>query len=85
MNAGLKPGDCGAWVIDPNNHQILGHVVATDDFGEVYIMPIARTFRDMKQYFQAKIVDLALDCDIRAWRNAHGLDENRPSSKQQKL
>jgi Ca2+-binding EF-hand superfamily protein len=72
----LKPGDCGSWVIDVDNHEILGHIVASDGFSEAYVIPITATLRDMKQHLHAKIVDLAQDSDIRAWRRAHGLVED---------
>ncbi|KAH8800301.1 hypothetical protein F5884DRAFT_548403 [Xylogone sp. PMI_703] len=76
----LKPGDCGAWVIDVSNHEILGHVAAADGFNEVYIIPIAATLRDMKRVLGAKIVDLALDSDISTWKDSHGIEEEPRST-----
>ncbi|KAH9207027.1 hypothetical protein DL95DRAFT_469064 [Leptodontidium sp. 2 PMI_412] len=41
----LKQGDYGAWVRDVSSYEVYGHIVAIDDFGEAYVVPMCHTFQ----------------------------------------
>ncbi|KAF2425285.1 hypothetical protein EJ08DRAFT_700513 [Tothia fuscella] len=45
---GLKAGDCGSWAIDQITNRVYGHVVSSDVFGEVSVMPLSSIMRDTK-------------------------------------
>lgn len=47
------PGDCGAWVVNSKTWEVYGYVVATDYFGEVYIIPMNHAFENMKTQLSA--------------------------------
>ncbi|KAL9096758.1 MAG: hypothetical protein Q9165_001246 [Trypethelium subeluteriae] len=44
----LAKGDCGAWVVDAENCDVYGHVVALDPFGDALIIPIEDILHDIK-------------------------------------
>ena len=54
----LKPGDCGAWAIDSSTDEVYGHVVASDAFGEAYVIPLGATFKDIEHQLGAEAVYL---------------------------
>ncbi|KAH8587050.1 hypothetical protein B0O99DRAFT_694901 [Bisporella sp. PMI_857] len=56
--SGLRPGDSGAWIIDTSTFEVYGHVVATDEFKEAYVVPICATFENVK--FQLGALDVCL-------------------------
>lgn len=55
----LQPGDCGSWVLDAETLQVHGHIVASDDFGDCYVVPIVDVFEDIKRVSGADKVELA--------------------------
>jgi hypothetical protein len=54
----LKAGDSGAWVVDCLSQEVYGHVVASDIFGEIFVVPMDQTFRDIKRATYAHSVKL---------------------------
>ncbi|RYP75567.1 hypothetical protein DL771_002267 [Monosporascus sp. 5C6A] len=64
----VSDGDSGSWVVDPATYEVYGHVVATDMFGDAYVVPLIHTLADIQRCFGAKCVDLpsAVDFSIRA-------------------
>ncbi|RYP28249.1 hypothetical protein DL767_007299 [Monosporascus sp. MG133] len=62
----VSDGDSGSWVVDPATFEVYGHVVATDMFGDAYVIPLIRTLADIQRCFGAKCVDLpsAIDFSI---------------------
>jgi hypothetical protein len=54
----VKPGDCGSWVIDKVTRVLYGHVVASDVFGDAYVVPIDAILRDIKTLLGAESVSL---------------------------
>ena len=47
----LEFGDCGSWVIDDVTNEVYGHVVASDMFGEVYVVPLKAVLQDIEEQF----------------------------------
>lgn len=45
----LCNGDSGAWVVSAASNQVIGHVVATDPFGNGYVIPLCDIFHDIEQ------------------------------------
>lgn len=58
---GVTPGDSGSWVVDADTMTLLGHVVASDIFGDVYVVPIAQSFTDIRRKLHALRVYLPPD------------------------
>jgi hypothetical protein len=50
----ILDGDSGAWVIDRNTNEVYGHVIATDPFGDAYIIPFFELMEDMKKQLNAQ-------------------------------
>lgn len=69
----LKPGDCGAWVIDKETLQVHGHVVASDRLGEGYVVPIYESFAHIKEQLGAISVELPRVGDILRWQVQRGV------------
>jgi hypothetical protein len=76
--SGLKPGDCGSWVVDPSTRSVYGHVVASDAFGDAYVIPMFAIFQDIRHHLRAKYVGLPL----RQEPEIVGQDHETPSQKQ---
>lgn len=51
-------GDFGAWVAHYAYQEVYGHVVATDIFGDAYVIPLVDTFDDIKECMGATSVEL---------------------------
>jgi hypothetical protein len=52
----LATGDCGSWVVDSKNGDLLGHIVAgSPATGVAYIIPAYEIFEDLKQRFGEEI------------------------------
>ena len=66
----LNAGDCGSWVVDPSTGEVFGHVVASDAMGDIYVIPINATLRDMEKKLGAA-VSLPTETDIEAWVGQH--------------
>jgi hypothetical protein len=54
----LDAGDCGSWVVDIQTLEVYGHVVASDAFGEAYVIPLEDVFQDIKHRLTAEAVCL---------------------------
>lgn len=63
----LDAGDCGSWVVDSVTHEVYGHVVASDAFGDAYVIPLDNTFRDIKQQLAADQVCLPTESEVLEW------------------
>ena len=63
----LDPGDCGSWVVDSVTHEVYGHVVASDAFGDAYVIPLDNTFRDIRQQLAADQVCLPTEGEVLEW------------------
>ena len=57
-SAGLKSGDCGSWVVDSETNEVYGHIVASDVFGEVYVVPLGAVLEDIRKQLAAEAVVL---------------------------
>jgi hypothetical protein len=68
-DAELYPGSSGAWVIATSTQTVIGHIIADDPFGDVYIVPIVDILADVKAVLDAKSVSLPTREDI---SNVHG-------------
>ena len=62
----LNAGDCGSWVVDPSTCDVYGHIVASDEMGDIYVVPLDATIRDMEKKLRAA-VSLPTEADIHAW------------------
>lgn len=60
----LKPGDCGTWAIDSSTDEVYGHVVASDVFGEAYVIPLGATFKDIEHQLGAEAVYLPREREL---------------------
>ena len=63
----LDAGDCGSWVVDSVTHEVYGHVVASDAFGDAYVIPLDNIFRDIKQQLAADQVCLPTESEVLEW------------------
>lgn len=68
----MTQGDSGAWVVHVANSELYGHVVATNVFGQVYVIPVLDTFENMRACLGAVSVGLP---------DARGLMRARESAK----
>jgi hypothetical protein len=50
--------------VDLDTFELYGHIVASDIFQTVYVMPMAQIFEDIRERFDAASVDLADGIDI---------------------
>ena len=62
-------GDCGSWVIDANTFEVYGHVVASDGFGDSYVVPIVDVFRDISAVQAVDRVEFPSEEKIAKWRS----------------
>lgn len=60
----IVDGDSGSWVVNETTSEVLGHVVAADNLGGAYIMPLEATLSEIKNRLQAQSVGLASTVDI---------------------
>ncbi len=60
----IVDGDSGSWVVDEKTHEVYGHLVASDMFGEGYVIPLYATFHDMQIRLDVESVDLPSAIDI---------------------
>jgi hypothetical protein len=51
-------GDCGSLVVSQETLEIYGHVVASNPFGEAYVVPLRNTFLQIRDAFGAKELSL---------------------------
>ncbi|KAF2231824.1 hypothetical protein EV356DRAFT_518209 [Viridothelium virens] len=64
LDVEILEGDSGSWVVDVKTGEVLGHVVASDAFGDGYVIPITSTFRDIANRLDAVSVNLPTSVDI---------------------
>jgi len=62
---GIREGDSGSWVVHNGSPLVFGHVVATDVFGDAYVIPMVDTFDDIKRCIGAKAVELPTPKDFK--------------------
>ena len=67
----LDAGDCGSWVVDSVTHEVYGHVVASDSFGDAYVIPLDNTFSDIRQQLAADKVCLPTESEVLEWIQVH--------------
>jgi hypothetical protein len=60
----VADGDSGAWVVNPVSMEVYGHVVATDVTGDVYVVPLHRSFEEMRDRLGVEAVDLPGTADL---------------------
>jgi hypothetical protein len=60
----LPDGSSGSWVVDPFTGDVYGHIVANDPFGDVYVVPLADTFNEIRKAYGAKEVRIASELDL---------------------
>lgn len=63
----IDAGDCGSWVVDSVTHEVYGHVIASDAFGDAYVIPLDNTFRDIRQQLAADHVCLPTEREVLEW------------------
>ena len=59
MGPGLLPGECGSWVVDSSTGYVFGHAVASDVFGDIYVIPMDKILDDIKTTLDASLVCLS--------------------------
>ncbi|KAK1531235.1 hypothetical protein CPAR01_10884 [Colletotrichum paranaense] len=65
MNDGeVREGDSGAWVVGSAYHEVFGHIVAADMFGDAYVLPLEETFEAIRKSLGAASVQLASPQDF---------------------
>jgi hypothetical protein len=62
----IRDGDSGSWVVNESTLEVIGHIVATDELGDAYVIPLADVFEDIKRRFHAKSVELASASSIQS-------------------
>jgi hypothetical protein len=63
-------GDCGSWVIDEQNHELFGHLVAgSPTSGFAYIVPTYQLVEDAKSIYG---VDLELCAALESPKKMYG-------------
>ena len=72
----LDEGDCGSWVVDSVTYEVYGHVVASDSFGDAYVIPLDVSFRDIRQQLAAEKVCLPTESEVLEWIQQEMLEEN---------
>ncbi|KAJ0117985.1 hypothetical protein J7T55_014436 [Diaporthe amygdali] len=65
MNKGstVTQGDSGAWVVDPRLSKIYGHIIATNNNGHAYMVPLHSVITEMKDIMGINDVSLAIETD----------------------
>lgn len=51
-------GDSGSWVVDEVTNELLGHVVASDILGDIYVVPACDTFDSIRRFLD--LADISL-------------------------
>ncbi|KAK1465930.1 hypothetical protein CMEL01_11922 [Colletotrichum melonis] len=74
----VRSGDSGAWVVGSSSHDVFGHIVARDMFGDAYVVPLDQTFNDIRTSMDATSVQLASPQDFAAVAAAVAGDESLP-------
>jgi hypothetical protein len=63
----LRDGDCGLWVVDSQTYEVFGHVVASNIFGEAYVVPLDDLFENIKHQLGAQSVGLPQAHEASSW------------------
>ena len=53
-------------MVNESNAEVIGHIVATDELGEAYVIPFTDIFEDIKSTLRAKSVEVASASSIRS-------------------
>jgi hypothetical protein len=89
----MQTGDSGSWVVDAESLELYGHVVASNVFGQVYVVPIGDIFEDIRHRLSAQSVSLpsnslssrethvAAKDPATAWGISQGMPFNGSTSK----
>ncbi|KAK6535591.1 hypothetical protein TWF694_002046 [Orbilia ellipsospora] len=54
----IQAGDCGSWAVDVETDELYGHVVASNAFGEAYVIPIQSSLSQIKYSLEADEISL---------------------------
>jgi hypothetical protein len=65
----VREGDSGAWVVHSTAALLYGHIVATNPFGEAYMIPALDIFENMRECLGATSVTLPTASDLRDARS----------------
>ncbi|KAK4691825.1 hypothetical protein P7C71_g5263, partial [Lecanoromycetidae sp. Uapishka_2] len=57
--------DCGSWVVDDTTYEVYGHVVASDMFTNVYVVPLKAVLQDIEEQFGAESVSIPSLAEVR--------------------
>ncbi|KAF7562349.1 hypothetical protein G7046_g1794 [Stylonectria norvegica] len=60
----VADGDSGSWVVDSMTFEVYGQVIATDVFGDAYVLPLRDILEDIKESLGAKSVELPTTPDF---------------------
>ncbi|KAF2184551.1 hypothetical protein K469DRAFT_688568 [Zopfia rhizophila CBS 207.26] len=60
----LPIGSSGSWVVNNENLQVYGHVIAEDPLGDLLVVPMRDVLNDIKETLGAKSVEIARLDDI---------------------
>ncbi|KAL1969803.1 hypothetical protein VTN77DRAFT_7312 [Rasamsonia byssochlamydoides] len=71
-------GDSGSWAVDETTLEVYGHVVASDIFGDTYVLPLLQTFDDIREHLGAVAVNLPTNVDI-ICKQLDNLNFNEPA------
>jgi hypothetical protein len=63
----LQPGDCGSWVIDSASGEVFGHIVASGNFGEAYVLALKLTVENMENSLGVDEVRIPTQGDLELW------------------
>ncbi|QSZ34165.1 hypothetical protein DSL72_005753, partial [Monilinia vaccinii-corymbosi] len=55
----LRSGDSGAWIVSETDEHVFGHVVASNEFGHGYVVPMCDMLKDIGNRLSPKLVDAA--------------------------
>ncbi|KAK4098064.1 hypothetical protein N658DRAFT_252358 [Parathielavia hyrcaniae] len=58
--------DSGSWVVNERTLKVIGHIVATDELGDAYVIPFSDVFEDIRLRLAARSVELASASQIRS-------------------
>ncbi|KAK6499112.1 hypothetical protein TWF481_011683 [Arthrobotrys musiformis] len=52
-DAVLQPGDCGAWVVDKASKEVYGHIVASNNLNQAYVVPLQDSLDQIREVLGA--------------------------------
>ncbi|KAK5655565.1 hypothetical protein OQA88_5496 [Cercophora sp. LCS_1] len=69
----IEEGDSGSWVLDPVTFEVLGHVAAKDLFGDIYVIPMVETLKDIQ--YRLGCVEVGLPSALDIFAAVHALPQ----------